>query len=157
MTGGCRRMNFKKPWKKSVLGRVRPGWNPFHVQYFDLNRMQRKEGLVHFHYLTKSSPANAQPAFSPAVVSCLPLKAEWHQLCCFLRSKNQDQPLHCKVMYSKRQTQHQGLLLVMQMTAGEICLRGFFSIYSLILGSNKGGERKHLHSISLHLLTRLMR
>lgn len=126
------------------------------VQDFDLNQVQRKEGLVHFNYLTKSSLANAQSVFFPAVVSWLPLKVEWHQLCCLLRSKNQDQPLHFKVMYFKRQTQHQRLLLVMQMTAGEICLRGFFSIYSLILGSNKCGERKHLNSISLHLLTRLM-
>lgn len=33
----------------------------------------------------------------------------------------------------------------------KICLLGFFSIYSLILGHDKGGERKHVNSTCLHL------
>lgn len=109
-------------------------------QDFDLDQVQRTEGLAGFCRLPK--------LFVPMLRALPAPEVEWHQQQHLLsRSKNcQVSALHRKVTYSKRQTQYQRSSLVMQMTAGENLL----TANSLIPGSNMGrGGNKHLNTTSL--------
>lgn len=86
------------------------------IQDFDLDQVQRTEGLVSAVCQIFFRPCSAHALGSGL---CLPLKRSGINCGICSAEAKIVRSLHCKVMYSKRQTQYQRLSLVMQMTAGE--------------------------------------
>lgn len=108
-------------------------------QDFDLDQMQRTEGLAGFCSLPKLFVSVLSPHSG---LRALPApEEEWHQRRHLLsRSKNcQVSALHRKVTYSKRQTLYQRSSLVMQMLLVKICLLPTASSQAVTRGGGETG------------------
>lgn len=130
-----------------MLGRVRSGWNPPKVSSGFWFGSGTKERIISFPQFAKSVSTYAQPVFSPAVGSTCPWK--WSGINCGACSAETRiiKTSFCVLRWCiPKETPG-----IVPGDADDCWWKSPYWDPSLILDSNKGGERKHLNSISLHL------